>query len=215
MSIKDFPKKCLGCKKEGIPLNDFEYMRRKGKKNLLTGEISYKTTKVTFPACDTCEKNFENAMKAGNRARKNMVRIIPLIIALAVVIYLNFFGRVFLFLTNFIPFPISDLFLGIIIIAILAIVIVIMVIQIIIGKNNPYKISNFIIFNKDSTFTIIDPEYAKEVKEKVQERIEEEVKEELFGIDEENAIYCPKCGNQAKKGTDFCKKCGKDLRVAQ
>lgn len=205
--MKDFPNICLGCKKDDVPLNDFVYNIRKVKKRT-SGNTTTRTTtnlRTTFPACDTCEAKFEKAMNAGNlakRLKRIMRTLIIALIFLLVMINLSFF-----------PISFDKTTLYFIIIPIFSIVIILMVLQIIRASKNPYNIKNFLTFHKGGTYSINDPEYAKEMNDFIQETIEEEVKEELFGIDEENALYCPICSKQHKKGTDFCNVCGKDLRA--
>ncbi|MBN1800712.1 MAG: hypothetical protein JW891_04355 [Candidatus Lokiarchaeota archaeon] len=208
---KDFPNRCLGCKREDVPLSEFKYNRRKTKKNYFLNSQTIITERFSFPACDSCEEKFRRAMKKRNRVRK--AKRIPL--------YTAFIFIAAIFLVNFGIMDVAVQFVPLsrflfIILVFGTIVIVPAIIVLVIGVSalhNPYRIENFLAFHKDGTFSIKDPDYAREANEKAKKRIDEEVKEELFGIDEEEGLYCPKCGKQWKKGTDFCKTCGKDLRV--
>ena len=212
MVMKDFPNKCLGCKKEDVPLNKFEHVIRTKKRNPFTNVKITREKKIEFPACDICEMKFEKAMKANNLARRFKSILIYIIIGLIIFLVVDYF-TMFHTTLHFLPLDFNLLIL--IIIGIVAFLSIAFLVQIIMAGKNPYKISNFLTLHKNNTYSIKDPDYAQETSQIIQERIEEEVKEELFGIDEDKAIYCPKCGAQSKKGTDFCKKCGKDLRLVQ
>lgn len=209
--MKDFPNRCLGCKRDDVPLNEFDYVIKTVKRR---GDLKIKTNNITtFPACDTCEEEFTKAMKAGNRA-KIFKRLLKYFLfpgmSLVVLGFLSIFN---LFVFGLLPISMDTIPMQVLVFGSVSAVFVLLLVPILKARKHPYKITNFLTFHKDGTFSINDPEYAQETKDIIQERIDQEVNDELFGIEEENAIYCPKCGKESRKGTDFCKTCGKDLRV--
>ncbi|MFW9828903.1 MAG: hypothetical protein ACFFEY_15040 [Candidatus Thorarchaeota archaeon] len=190
--MSEFPQKCIKCKRTDLPLNKFVYAR-----SVMSRYI--KTRYIKIPVCDNCEKDFMKYEKILKYLRLKYclmcIFTITLFLTLAWIIsapYLN--GMIIL--TVFVISIISGV-----------LTLILLVIHLNLYYKNTGRINKYIEIKMDGSILIKDPEYRKEYEEFLAFRAESSKEES-----QENTFYCPKCHRPQKRGTLFCKNCGKDLR---
>ncbi len=181
-----FPKKCIKCQKENVDLHEFQYTRTRGLN-------SFKTVSISFPVCDSCEKDFKNYKMIGTLVE----------IFLFFAIGLTFFRLISTYM------PITSQIRQILLI--LSIVCAILTIVFYFFKMiHPNRISRYISLKMDGRIKIKDSEYEKETGKHI---LEKKINESNKMEQEIDIVRCPKCGSKQFKSKDFCNNCGKELRI--
>jgi hypothetical protein len=183
-----FPNKCIKCKKEDLPLNDFIYTR-------ILFVRKFKSIYFKIPVCDKCKKELAKY--------ERILRYLKL---------KNSFFCIFCISTFFIYTWTSynqnvspALIIFTIFISILSgsLTVLLLILHIIFYLKKYDRISNYVEVNTDGSIFIKDPEYRKEFEQL-----------SLVNEDEkENELYnCPNCNTLVLIDMEFCHVCGEDLR---
>jgi hypothetical protein len=191
-NMSEFPKKCIKCKREDLPLKDFVYAR-----SIMSRSI--KTSYIRIPVCEDCEKDFNRYEKLLNYLK------------IKYCVFCIFTITTFISIAWSISTPFIDqiLITSMTIIAIVSgiILTIFLVIHLNLYKRNPGRINNYIEIKMDGSILVKDPEYKKEYEE-LQAAIVEDNKGKL----QNETFYCPRCRKPQKRGTFYCRNCGKDLK---
>lgn len=188
--IENFPKKCIMCKRTDVELSSYTVgvSKTKGYRHQTT-----RTKSFSVPVCEEC-KSLLN--------KRSYINLLQTCIGLITLI---------VFVFSIVPLVFKESYF----------------IQLLIG-GVVLLIINIILFIIKSTFTnnikkyvkptlsgtiydaIKDPEYKREMANFQKAKVVKDAIDKELGL---NVMYCPRCGSQHKKDTDFCLKCGKDLRT--
>lgn len=182
-----FPKKCIKCKKEDLPLEEFAYAR-----SIL--DRRFKVFYFKIPICENCKKDL---MKYEKRVKylKSKFFFFCIFCISTFPIYTW---------TIHIPRISPSLIIFTILTSIISgsLTVLLSVLHIIFYMKKYDRISNYIEINKDGSVLIKDPEYRKEFEE-LSLLKEEDKEDELYN--------CPNCNTLILKDMEFCHVCGKDL----
>ncbi|MFO7797274.1 MAG: zinc ribbon domain-containing protein [Promethearchaeia archaeon] len=210
---------CIKCGNPNAKnLYDFTETKRRSKRH----RIVITNRNIKIPLCDECKKEFEAWEKNPiiNLSLSDKI-LVPLIgIGLT-------FGGIFLFLIFKNPWFIL---MGVLGIGLLAFFILLIIVsreddtENNEPRANPYQ---YVKFDKDKV--MVRPQgkgnwisYNYWIQNIAQLRVDtakiQEIKKAEIQRKDElkkgiNIIFCPNCGEKYNKGTDFCVKCGKDLRT--
>jgi len=215
--LKLYKFECIKC---GNPNAKNLYDFTKKSTDLKSKQITTTFRNIKVPVCDECKKEFENWEKNPiiNISLSDKI-VVPLIgIGLT-------FGGIFLFLIFKNPWFIL---MGVVGIGLLAFFILLLILSREDNTENdeprssPYEYIKFdknkVMVRPRGTGNWISYNYWIQNKVRVDtDKIQEIKKTELQKKDELkkgiNFIFCPNCGEKYNKGTEFCVKCGKDLRT--
>ena len=181
-----YPNKCIKCKKEDTPLNDFIHAR-----SFLAGR--FKTVYYKIPICNDCKNDL---LKYEKRLRilksKNYLFCIFCISGLIIYQWI---------LSNSRISPTLVIFTIVIAIISGVLLLLLSILHIIFYLKKYDRISNYIKIKKNGLILIEDPEYRIEFEEL-----------SLSELSKEDELYnCPNCKTLVLLDMEFCHVCGRDL----
>ncbi|MFX1275510.1 MAG: hypothetical protein ACFFBP_06545 [Promethearchaeota archaeon] len=208
MDFNEMPKICIKCKKSeesGVEILKYDYYKSKVRGGF-SSTTTTRTVGISFPVCDTCGLQFKKYQKYESFYESSR----RFLIIGSFIMWALVFGVIYYFLTsaryNYGFDPIYIFFIIFIILGILLPIIYIILHRIVF--NDPNRISQYIKLTQDGDLSIED----EQIKEEIIKKVERDIYEYEHDI---NVVFCPKCGIKYKKGIDFCRQCGKDLRLIQ
>jgi len=183
-----FPNKCIKCKREDLPLNDFIYTR-------ILFVRKFKSIYFKIPVCDNCKKELAKS--------ERILRYLKLKNSFFCIFCISTF---FLYTWTIYDSKISPsliIFTIFISIVSVSLTILLLILHIIFYMKKYDRISNYIEVNTDGSILIKDPEYRKEFEQLLY----------LEKDDKENELYnCPNCNTLVLVDMEFCHVCGQDLK---
>ena len=198
------PKICIKCKrgKEGdVEIQKYAYVRTKTR-GALSKHSNSKTISISFPVCPSCGLEFKHYQKYESFFDKTK----RYLIILSVILWVLTIWSLFTNGTYPLHGGLSNTILHWIYIPISIMVPVLYIVLYLIIKKHPNRINQYIELTLNGDVSIKD--------ENIKEEITKKVMNDKYDYDHNiNVIFCPKCGAKYSQGTDFCRHCGKDLRV--
>lgn len=189
--IKDFPKKCIVCKRTDASLVGYDVsVSKTTSRSTRSKTIISKSYQV--PVCEDC--------KALLKKRENIGLLSYCLILISIICFAfsvaAFFGG-----ENYA----TSLIVGGVVLLIISLILFIL------KSINPHKIKKYVNPTLGGTIyeAIKDPEYKQEMLDlKMKKVVKEAIEKELRVV----IINCPRCGSKQNKDDGFCLDCGKDLR---
>lgn len=190
-NFEDFPKKCIKCNRKDVKLHKFQYSKSSG----TIFSDSYSTVSISFPVCGECKIDINSYLKIKDNASNFLLGAVCLTIIIIII------GVIMGITDN------NLIVIQSILIAITIVLLVISTVLYISSKTHPHRISKFLVINiRSGTIKVKNDEYRGEI-------INKKIADHITSIANIDAIYCPKCGTKQMTQTDFCRACGKELRM--
>jgi len=181
-----FPNKCIKCKKEDLPLEEFIYAR-----SILARR--FKTIYFKIPVCDNCKKELIRYEK--------IVKYLRLKSSFFCIFCISTFLLIVWSMYNPTISPIISIFTIIISVISGSLALILLITHLIFNMKDYDRISNYIEIKMDGTILIKDPEYRKEFEEF-----------EEFAFSKEDELFnCPRCNTLLLIGMEYCHVCGKKI----